>query len=155
MKIAVASEGNLVTQHFGHCANFNVFESENGKIVGSMSIQNGEHQNGCVPDFLTESGVKLIITGGIGGGAVENLKRKGIDVIMGANGDAKAAAEAYFSGALQSNGVLCSAHHDHHEHGHDGHTCGGHESHGDESHGDESHGDESHGDHGAHHQCHH
>lgn len=140
MKIAVASEGNLVTQHFGHCANFNVFESENGKIIGSTSIQNGDHQHGCVPNFLTESGVKLIITGGIGGGAVENLKRKGIDVIMGAEGDAKAAAEAYLSGALQSKGALCSEHHEHHGHGHEGHQCGGHE---------------SHGHHGGHHQCHH
>ena len=121
MKIAVASEGNSVTQHFGHCANFNVFESENGKIIGSMSIQNGGHENGCVPDFLTESGVTLVITGGIGGGAVEKLSRRGIDVITGAQGDAKAAVEAFLSGSLQSTGALCREHHDHHEHGHNGH----------------------------------
>lgn len=124
MKIAVASEGNTVTQHFGHCANFNIFDIDNGKITGSMSVNNGDHAHGCVPDFLTSSGVKLIITGGIGGGAVENLKRKGIDVIMGAQGDATAAAEAYLSGTLQSKGALCSEHHDHHGHGNDGHNCG-------------------------------
>ncbi len=135
MKIAVASEGNSVTQHFGHCANFNIFESENGKIIGSMSMSSGNHEHGCVPDFLTESGVTLIITGGIGGGAVENLKRKGIDVIMGAKGDAKTAAEAFLSGALHSQGALCSAHHDHHGDGNDGHSCGEH--------------------HGTPHQCHH
>lgn len=135
MKIAVASEGNLVTQHFGHCANFNIFDIKEGKITGSISMQNGDHAHGCVPDFLTESGVKLIITGGIGGGAVENLKRKGIEVITGASGDAKAAAETYLSGALKSTGVLCSEHDAHHGHGHEGHQCGG--------------------QHGEHHQCQH
>ena len=28
MKIAVASENEMVTEHFGHCLNFNVFEIE-------------------------------------------------------------------------------------------------------------------------------
>jgi predicted Fe-Mo cluster-binding NifX family protein len=124
MKIAVASEGTKVSQHFGHCANFNVFEIENDKIISSVSIKNGDHEHGCVPDFLNTSGVTLIITGGIGGGAVTKLKNMGLDVIMGASGDAKAAAEAFISGTLKSSEVLCSEH----QHGdaHDGHSCGGH-----------------------------
>ncbi len=28
VKIAVASENGMVTEHFGHCANFNIFEVE-------------------------------------------------------------------------------------------------------------------------------
>ena len=28
MKIAVASEKEMVTGHFGHCENFNIYESE-------------------------------------------------------------------------------------------------------------------------------
>lgn len=28
MKIAVASEKDIVTKHFGHCENFNIFETE-------------------------------------------------------------------------------------------------------------------------------
>jgi predicted Fe-Mo cluster-binding NifX family protein len=123
MKIAVASEGRNVSQHFGHCANFNVFDTENGMITGSMTIKNGDHEHGCVPDFLTASGVRLVITGGIGGGAVSKLNGIGIDVIMGASGDAAQAVEAYLSGSLTSTGALCADHGNGHGHGHGGH-CG-------------------------------
>ncbi|MGO1713133.1 MAG: NifB/NifX family molybdenum-iron cluster-binding protein, partial [Senegalia sp. (in: firmicutes)] len=33
MKIAVASEKDLVTEHFGHCENFNIYEIERNKII--------------------------------------------------------------------------------------------------------------------------
>ena len=33
MKIAVASMGNVVAGHFGHCENFNIFDVENHAIV--------------------------------------------------------------------------------------------------------------------------
>ncbi len=29
MKIAVASTGNMVAGHFGHCENFNIYENTN------------------------------------------------------------------------------------------------------------------------------
>ncbi|HZJ82530.1 MAG TPA: P-loop NTPase, partial [Clostridia bacterium] len=40
LKIAVASEGENITEHFGHCENFNIFYGENGKVVKSESIPN-------------------------------------------------------------------------------------------------------------------
>ena len=33
MKIAVASETDMVTGHFGHCTNFNIFDTEGSKII--------------------------------------------------------------------------------------------------------------------------
>ena len=36
MKIAVASEGKMVTEHFGHCESFNIFEVENNRIVKKL-----------------------------------------------------------------------------------------------------------------------
>ena len=32
MKIAVASMGKEVAGHFGHCENFNIYDTENGAI---------------------------------------------------------------------------------------------------------------------------
>ena len=40
VKIAVASENEMATEHFGHCANFNIFEVENNQIVKSELIPN-------------------------------------------------------------------------------------------------------------------
>jgi len=119
IKIAVASEQELVTGHFGHCINFNIFEAENNRIIKSESILNPGHRPGFLPNFLNEMGVNVVISGGMGGGAIDIFNEKGIEVIVGASGGAKAAAEAYLEGTLMSTGSVC------HEHQHHG-ECGGH-----------------------------
>jgi len=114
MKIAVASEKNMVTEHFGHCENFNIFVVENGKIVSSESIPNPGHRPGFLPNFLNDMGVNVIIAGGMGGGAVDIFNEKGIEVFMGIRGSAVDAVNSYISGALKSSGSICHehAHHD-------------------------------------------
>ena len=84
MKIAVASEGKMVTGHFGHCESFNIFEVENNRIVKNESIPNPGHKPGFLPNFLNDMGVKVIISGGMGGGAIEIFNEKDIEVITGA-----------------------------------------------------------------------
>lgn len=117
MKIAVASEGKTVTGHFGHCENFNVFEVENDKITSTTSIPNPGHKPGFLPNFLNDMGVNVIISGGMGGGAVEIFNEKNIEVITGAQGNAEAAANDYLQGKLKSTGSVCHEH-QHHD------TCG-------------------------------
>lgn len=112
-KIAVASEEQEVTGHFGHCINFNIYDVEDNKIVKSESIPNPGHKPGFLPNFLNDMGVKVIISGGMGGGAVEIFNEKGIEVIVGAEGDAKAAAESYLQGELKTTGSVCNHDHDH------------------------------------------
>ena len=110
MKIAVASEGTKVTGHFGHCENFNIFEAKNNEIVKMESLANPGHKPGFLPNFLNNLGVNVIISGGIGGGAVEIFNDKGIEVVSGAVGDADAAAKAYLNGELKSTGSICNDH---------------------------------------------
>ena len=100
MKIAVASEGKMVTGHFGHCENFNIFEVDNNQIVKTHSIPNPGHKPGFLPNFLNDMGVNVIISGGMGGGAEETVKK-------------------FLEGNLKSSGSVC------HEHQHSD-TCGGH-----------------------------
>lgn len=115
MKIAVASENEMVTEHFGHCVNFNIFETQNDRIIKSESIANPGHKPGFLPNFLNDMGVKVIISGGMGGGAVDIFNEKGIEVIVGARGDAEAAALAYLQGTLISTGSVCHEHQHHDE----------------------------------------
>lgn len=110
MKIAVASEGKMVTEHFGHCENFNVFDVENDQIVKTQSIPNPGHRPGFLPNFLNEIGVNVIISGGMGGGAVEIFNEKGIEVITGTTGSADVAASSYLEGELKSTGSVCHQH---------------------------------------------
>lgn len=111
MKIAVASDKSQVTGHFGHCETFEIFDTENGKIIKEESIENPGHKPGFLPNFLNDKGVNTIISGGMGGAAVDIFNEHNIEVIIGAKGDAKEAAEAYLKGQLKSTGSVC--HHDH------------------------------------------
>lgn len=112
MKIAVASEGKMVTGHFGHCQNFNIFDEENGKIIKEESVANPGHRPGFLPNFLADMGVNVIISGGMGGGAVDIFNERNIEVVIGTTGEAKTAVEKYLKGELKSTGSIC------HEHSH-------------------------------------
>lgn len=118
MKIAVACMGKQVGGHFGHCENFTIFEAKNGKIASENSIPNPGHRPGFLPNFLGDMGVEVIIAGGMGG-AVEIFNERRIEVIVGVEGDARAAVESYLRGELKSTGSVC------HEHAYED-ECGGH-----------------------------
>ncbi len=117
MKIAVAAMGKTVAGHFGHCENFILFDAENGSITAEESIPNPGHRPGFLPNFLADRGAEVIISGGMGGGAVDIFNERGVEVIVGAQGDARMAVEAYLRGELVSTGSIC------HEHQHAG-ECG-------------------------------
>ena len=119
MKIAVACEKEMVTGHFGHCENFNVFETENEAIKGKVSVPNPGHRPGFLPNYLNDMGVNVIISGGMGGGAIDIFNEKNIEVIVGARGDSTAVVEAYLRGELESTGSVCHEHSHHDE-------CGSH-----------------------------
>lgn len=115
MKIAVASENEMVTGHFGHCSHFQLFDVEEGKITKSEAIANPGHRPGFLPNYLHDLGVNVIISGGMGGGAVDIFNSHGIEVILGASGEAKKAAERYLNGELESTGSICHEHQHHDE----------------------------------------
>ncbi len=118
MKIAVAAEGDRVTEHFGHCAQFQLYTEEGGRIAKEETVANPGHRPGFLPNFLGDLGVGVIISGGMGGGAIEIFNERNIEVVVGASGGARAAAEAWLKGQLVSTGSVC------HLHGHSG-DCGG------------------------------
>jgi len=110
IKIAVASENEMVTEHFGHCENFIIFEVENDSIIKSERITNPGHRPGFLPNFLNDLGVRVIISGSMGGGAIDIFNEKGIEVIVGASGNAKETVTAYLEGHLKSTGSICHRH---------------------------------------------
>lgn len=107
MKIAVASDKGKVTEHFGHCENFLIVEGNTGKME---TVPNPGHRPGFLPNFLNDLGVKVIISGGMGGGAIDIFSEKGIKVITGARGSAEEAARQYLDGSLTSTGAVCHEH---------------------------------------------
>ncbi len=112
MKFAIACEGTEVTQHFGHCQQFSIYEAEGGKIVNVTHVANPGHRPGFLPLYLHELGIDAIVSGGMGGGAVAIFNEKGIDVYTGAQGAAADIAVQLAAGTLVSSGSIC------HEHAH-------------------------------------
>ncbi len=122
MKIAVTYEDGLIFQHFGHTAQFKIYEVEKDQVVSAQIVDTDGHGHGALAGFLKVQGVQVLICGGIGGGAQMALAEAGIALYGGVRGDADEAVSALLTGQLMHNPcVRC----DHHDHGHD-HACGSH-----------------------------
>ncbi len=112
IRIAVATVNGQVAEHFGYCDNFMIFDTENNKIINSEIVANPGHKPGFLPNFLADRLVKVIISGGMGYGAVEIFNQRDVEVIVGASGDGKEVVEQYLNGNLKSTGSVCHQHHE-------------------------------------------
>ena len=110
MKIAVASDGNRVTDHFGHCESFHIFQVSDCEIESFETVPNPGHKPGFLPLFLHEHGENVIISGGMGQGAIDIFNENNIEVALGANGLAEDAVLAYLRGDLEGKGGPCKEH---------------------------------------------
>ena len=123
MRVAVTYENGEIFQHFGHTAQFKVYEIEAGKIVASEIVDTNGSGHGALAGLLNVMKVDALICGGIGGGAQMALAEAGIKLYGGVSGSADAAAQALAEGKLDYNPAVRCDHHDHHG---EGHTCGSH-----------------------------
>lgn len=122
MRIAVTYENEQVFQHFGHTEKFKIYEVENGDICDMSVVSTNGRGHGALADFLNESGIDVLICGGIGEGAQNALNEAGIKWFGGVKGDCNQAVISYLVGKLEYNPDVKCSHHDH-EHG-EGHICG-------------------------------
>jgi predicted Fe-Mo cluster-binding NifX family protein len=64
MKIAVASMQNEVSQHFGHCEKFRLFDIKDGIVISIDEIINpAQHSHGQLPAMLMQHGVNVVVAG--------------------------------------------------------------------------------------------
>ncbi len=124
MKIAVTYENGEIFQHFGHTAQFKVYEVQEGRIVSAEVIDTNGSGHGALAGMLSDLGIEVLICGGIGDGAQVALAQAGIELYGGVSGDADDAVIAFVSGNLNYDPEAKCDHHDHH-HG-ESHTCGNH-----------------------------
>ena len=130
MKIAVTYEAGMIFQHFGHTAQFKIYEIEKDCVASSQIVDTDGHGHGALAGFLKAQGVSVLICGGIGGGAQMALADAGIQLFGGVSGDADEAVEALLAGELAYNPCVRCNHHDHgHDHACGDHVCGSHSCH--------------------------
>ncbi|WP_058484906.1 NifB/NifX family molybdenum-iron cluster-binding protein [Defluviitalea phaphyphila] len=110
MKIAVASEGKMVSGHFGHCEGFTVYEVEENKIKNKEFVKNPGHRPGFLPKYLNELGINVIISGGMGETAQQLFNQNNIEVIVGVEGVSDEVIDKYLKNELRSTGSVCREH---------------------------------------------
>jgi predicted Fe-Mo cluster-binding NifX family protein len=119
MRIALPSRQNQIDEHFGHCEHFTVFTIDDQKKILSEEKITPPAGCGCksnIAVILAGKGVKLMLAGNMGQGAVNVLNSNGIDVLRGCSGDVKAVTENWLSGNLKDSGIACVQHqHDYQE----------------------------------------
>ena len=86
MKIAVTYENGQVFQHFGHTAQFKIYEAQEGRVASSQVVDTNGSGHGALAGFLQAQGVDTLICGGIGGGAKTALAQAGIQLYGGVTG---------------------------------------------------------------------
>jgi predicted Fe-Mo cluster-binding NifX family protein len=120
MKIALPTKDKKIDNHFGHCEYFTIFTIGEEKTITEEKTVESPAGCGCKSNIvhtLSEEGVKIMLAGNMGDGAVNVLASKGIQVVRGCSGDVKTVAENWLNGNVTDSGIGCSEHE---------HDCGNH-----------------------------
>ena len=114
MKFAITYKDGSVFQHFGQTRQFKVFDTENND---SAILDSGEYSHGSLATLLEMNGIEALLCGGIGDGARNMLKNRGIEVYPGQMGDVDAVAQDFIAGKIvQRHKSTCNHNHDCHCH---------------------------------------
>ncbi len=122
MRIAISVEekndlDSTVAHHFGRCPFFALVDVEGTEIQGIEVIENpffSGHEVGEVPGFIKEQKADVMLSGGMGGRAIQFFEELEIKAATGATGTVRFALENYFGGEL-SEAAPCA---ESVEHGH-------------------------------------
>ncbi len=107
MKLAISTDGGMVSAHFGRCPEFTIMEIEDCKLKGKETIPNPGHHPGFLPQFLHDRGVTCIIAGGMGQRAQGLFAEKGIEAIVGITGSISEVLKSILAGTLKGGESLC------------------------------------------------
>ncbi|MDP8299709.1 MAG: NifB/NifX family molybdenum-iron cluster-binding protein [Candidatus Tantalella remota] len=107
MRIAISTEGDNVSAHFGRCPLFTIIDIEEGKVTGKEELSNPGHDPGFLPRFLHDKGVNCIIAGGMGQRAVQLFSDQGIERVVGVSGPIDDVVDKIANGTLVGGESLC------------------------------------------------
>jgi len=107
-KIAIPSSSGLLGVHFGHCEHFCIYETGEGEVKRRGIITPPPHQPDLYPDWLNKQNVTDVIAGGMGQKAIDNFKRKKINVHTGAPQESPdEIVQNFLNGTLETTTNLC------------------------------------------------
>ncbi|WP_321426787.1 NifB/NifX family molybdenum-iron cluster-binding protein [uncultured Bacteroides sp.] len=114
MKIAVPTRAYVVDDHFGHCEAYTIFtigENKNIEKIESLPSPQGCGCKSNIASDLQQIGVKIMLAGNMGHGALNVLTNHGIKVYRGCSGDVTALVKKFLAEGINDSGESCH-HHD-------------------------------------------
>jgi len=108
MKIAISTDSEKVSEHFGRCPEFTIIEIEDNKVKDRKIISNPGHLTGFLPKFLKEQGVSYVIAGGAGSRAQELFKQFDIKLITGIQGKIDVVINDFIQGRIKQGTDFCN-----------------------------------------------
>ncbi len=116
MKIAISTDNNVVSTHFGRCPHFTIVDIADGRVQNKATIENPGHSPGFLPKFFVDKGVECIIAGGMGVRAQSLFVQYGIETVVGVTGEVDSVIQRILNGTLEGGESLCDRASDkHHE----------------------------------------
>jgi predicted Fe-Mo cluster-binding NifX family protein len=106
-----------VAQHFGHAPYFTVVDADAAEVSSVEVFANPfleGHQPGQIPGYINELGGEVMLSGGMGGRAIQFFNQYGIAAATGAAGTVADSVVAFMDGHL-SGAAACA---DSEAHGH-------------------------------------
>lgn len=114
-KIALPTRGGMIDDHFGHCEFYTVVTVDDENRIVLTEAFPSPQGCGCksnIASKLQQDGVRVMLAGNMGAGALNKLSECGIQVIRGCHGAVLDVVQAYLRGEVQDSGVACSHHED-------------------------------------------
>jgi len=108
LTFAIPVAGGKLCSHFGHCEQFAIIETEDGKLKEKTMRTPPPHEPGVLPRWLRDLGADIIIAGGMGSRAQGFFSEMGIKVITGAPMDPpESLVRQYLSDSLVTGENVC------------------------------------------------
>lgn len=103
MKLAIATDGNLISKHFGKCEAFTVYEIIEGQVVSRHKLDTSQHLQGELVPYLKSQGVDVILAGSMGSGAKDKVDQLKLLAYSDIEGSLEQVVADYLSGKLTSD----------------------------------------------------
>lgn len=108
MRIAITAQTDEgldapVAQHFGHAPYFVLVDADAAEVANVQSLANPfleGHRPGEIPQFISDQKAEVMLSGGMGGRAIEFFTQFGIVTASGAAGTVAESLAAYLDGRL-------------------------------------------------------
>ena len=132
--ITTNKNGDKVAEHAGHGVYFKIYtiDEQNGvenekviKVDKSETLHNLLHNPQTKPEEHEVLRSQILLTGGIGMGAINKLAQMGVRAYIIEEKNPDEAIKQLIEGTLKAVDPSTVPHHHHHHHG-DGHDCNGH-----------------------------